>query len=74
MGQALLGQGRHDQSIDYFNRALKLNSDLKEAQIFKGMALYLAGRYDEAMDIEAFSTEFVSRFKEQLATKVQPTK
>jgi hypothetical protein len=33
------------------------------------MALHLAGRYDEAMDIEIFRTEFAEGFKEQLAEK-----
>jgi hypothetical protein len=35
------------------------------------MALHLAGRYDEAMDIEIFRTEFAEGFKGQFAQKEQ---
>ena len=41
----------------------------KDALIYKGMALYLAGNYDAAMDIELFKKEFVGRFREQLRKK-----
>jgi len=40
--------------------------------IYKGMALYLAGNYDAAMEIEHFRTEFVGRFKEELLKKKGP--
>jgi tetratricopeptide (TPR) repeat protein len=70
----LLGLGRHDESLQYFNDALAVNPDIKEAHIYKGMALHLSGRYDEAMDIDIFRTEFSAGFKEQLVDKVQPAK
>jgi lipoprotein NlpI len=60
--------------LKYFDDALEINPDIKEAHIYKGMALHLAGRYDEAMDIDIFRTEFSEGFKEQLAAKVQPEK
>ena len=60
--------------MKYFDDALGINPDIKEAHIYKGMALHLAGRYDEAMDIEIFRTEFAEGFKEQLGAKVQPAK
>ena len=52
-----------------FNEALKIKPGAKDALMYKGMALYLAGNYDEAMEIEHFRTEFVGRFKEELLKK-----
>ncbi|MBW1990637.1 MAG: MBL fold metallo-hydrolase [Deltaproteobacteria bacterium] len=65
-GHALLGMGRYEESLAYFDQALKLYPTLQEAQVYKGMALYLSGRVNEAMDLEAFRTEFASRFKEEM--------
>jgi hypothetical protein len=70
-GHALLGLGRYDESLKYFDDVMEMNPRIQEAYIYKGMAIYLSGRYDEAMDIEPFRTEFVGRFKDQLATKEQ---
>jgi len=58
--------------LRYLDDALEMNPDIKEAHIYKGMALHLSGRYDEAMDIDIFRTEFDEGFKEQLVAKVQP--
>jgi tetratricopeptide (TPR) repeat protein len=71
-GHALLGLGRYLDSIGYFDRALKINPDFEEAQVYKGMGLYLAGKYDEAMDIETFRTAFSHRMKDELLKKTQP--
>ena len=65
-GHALLGLGRYEESIEYFDRALKINPSIEEAQVYKGMALYLSGRVDEALGVEAFRSEFASRFKEEV--------
>ncbi len=70
-GHALLGLGRHLDSIGYFERALKINPDFEEAQMYQGMGLYLAGRYDEAMDIDIFKREFSQRMKEEILKKTQ---
>jgi len=35
------------------------------------MALYFLGRSDEAMEIEAFRTEFLARFKDQIDRRRQ---
>jgi hypothetical protein len=35
----------------------------------EGMALYLAGRFDEAMEIADFEKEFVRRFGEEVLKK-----
>ncbi len=69
-GYALMGLGRYEEAVAAFDEVLRRHGDVKEAQIYKGMALYLSGRQDDAMDIEAFRSEFVGRFKEELMQKV----
>jgi glyoxylase-like metal-dependent hydrolase (beta-lactamase superfamily II) len=66
-GHALLGLQKHVESLPYFDQALTINPEIEEAQVFKGMALYFLGRYDEALKIEAFKTEFLARFKDEIA-------
>ncbi len=70
-GCALMGLGRYGESLDYFENALKVNPKMREAQVYKGMALYLSGDYDAAMDVEAFRTEFVGKFKDELLRKAK---
>jgi glyoxylase-like metal-dependent hydrolase (beta-lactamase superfamily II) len=70
-GHALLGLGRYLDSITYFDLALAINPDFEEAQIYKGMGLYLAGKYDAAMDIDAFKNAFSHRMKEEILKKTQ---
>jgi glyoxylase-like metal-dependent hydrolase (beta-lactamase superfamily II) len=70
-GHALLGLGRYPDSFEYFDRALKINPDFQDAQIYKGMGLYLAGRFDEAMDIDTFRIAFSQRMKEEIVKKTQ---
>jgi glyoxylase-like metal-dependent hydrolase (beta-lactamase superfamily II) len=70
-GHALLGLGKHLESIPFFDQALALNPDFQEAQMYKGMGLYLAGKYDEAMDIDIFKREFSHRMKEEILKKTQ---
>ncbi len=70
-GYALMGLERYSEGIQLFDRILKIQPDLKEAQIYKGMALYLSGRVDEALDIEAFQSEFAERFKEAVVKQKQ---
>ena len=55
------------ESLPYFDQALAKNSEFQEAQVFKGMALYFLGRSDEAMEIGPFRTEFLARFKNEIA-------
>jgi len=56
-GKALMGQKKYNESLEYFNKALKIKPDIKEAQIYKGITLYLSGKHEEAMNIEAFKKE-----------------
>ncbi len=69
-GYALMGLRHYEEAVAAFDDVLCRHGDVKEAQIYKGMALYLSGRQDEAMDIEAFRNEFVGHFKEELMQKV----
>jgi tetratricopeptide (TPR) repeat protein len=71
-GAALLNLEKYQESLELFDGALKLDPQSKEALIHKGMALYLAGRPEEAMDIEVFRTEFTGRFKEELCKTAAP--
>jgi len=71
-GYALMGLGRYGESVEYFDEALQVTPGVKDALIYKGMALYLAGNYDAAMEIEHFRTEFVGRFKEELLREKRP--
>ncbi len=68
-GYALMGLGRYEESVKYFDEALQVTPGMKDALIYKGMALYLAGNYDAAMEIEIFQKEFVGRFQEELRRK-----
>lgn len=67
-GHALLGLTRYQESLPYFDRALALQPDMQEVQVFKGMALFFLGRTEEAMEIEAFRTEFLARFRQEMET------
>jgi glyoxylase-like metal-dependent hydrolase (beta-lactamase superfamily II) len=72
-GCALLGLARYEESLPCFDAVLKAKPDLKEAEVYKGMALYLSGRVDEAMDLPSFRGEFSSRIKAEME-KVKRTK
>jgi hydroxyacylglutathione hydrolase len=71
-GYALLGLGQYDESIKCFDAALRIRPGMKDALVYKGMALHLAGKHEEAMEIEPFRTEFVGRFKEELLRNRKP--
>ena len=68
-GCALMGLGGYEDSLVCFDEALMAMPQLAEAAIYKGMALYLAGRPEEAMEIEIFRKEFSARMKEELEKK-----
>lgn len=72
-GHALLGMGNYQESIQYFDRALALNPEFQDPQMYKGMALYLSGRLDEAMDIEIFQKEFAQRIQQEFVAKEPKT-
>ncbi|MGA2401896.1 MAG: MBL fold metallo-hydrolase [Syntrophobacteraceae bacterium] len=64
-GQALLGLTKYADSLPYFDEALAKDPQIREAQVLKGMALFFLGRSEEAMEIEAFKSEFIARFRNQ---------
>jgi glyoxylase-like metal-dependent hydrolase (beta-lactamase superfamily II) len=68
-GYALMGLGRYEESVRYFDEALKESPGMADALIYKGMALYLAGNYDAAMEIGPFRKEFVGKFRNELRRK-----
>jgi len=71
-GYALMGQERYAESLPYFDAALEVEPRLREAHVYKGLALYLSGRVDEAMDIELFREEFAERVKAGLLQENGP--
>ena len=64
-GQALLGLTKYAESLPYFDEALAKDPEIREAQVLKGMALFFLDRSEEAMEIEAFKSEFIARFRNQ---------
>ncbi len=71
-GYAFMGLERYDEALELFDAVLTDRPDLKDAQMYKGMALYLSGRQEEALDIDVFQKEFVGRFKEEILQKISP--
>ncbi len=47
-GEQLAGEGKSDEAMALYERALQINPDLYQAQLFMGVALDLQGNYDEA--------------------------
>jgi len=71
-GFALMGLEKYQDALPFFDRVIDADAESQHGQtarMYKGMALYLMGRYDEALDIEDFREEFVERFKESVKQK-----
>ncbi len=71
-GFALMGLEKYEEALPLLDMVIDIDpasQHAKSARMYKGMALYLLGRYDEAMDIEDFREEFVERFKESIKQK-----
>lgn len=47
-GQKLAGEGKPDEAMALYQRALQMNPDLYQAELFMGAALDLQGKYDDA--------------------------
>jgi cytochrome c-type biogenesis protein CcmH/NrfG len=62
----LLALERFADSVAAFDQALKLKPDAKDALISKGLALYLSGKPEEALDIEEFRREYTENIKQFL--------
>ncbi len=65
-GYTLVGLGNYEKATYILDEALKMAPNLQNAAIYKGLALYLGGRVEEAMTIDAFREAFTSHFKEEL--------
>ncbi len=65
-GCSLMGMGRYEESLKYFDKALQLAPGLENALVYKGLALYLMGKIDKALDIKAFEKAFTGKLKEEL--------
>jgi len=70
-GCALMGIGQYSEAVVRFDGAHRLAPSLENALIYKGLALYLNGQVDEAMDIEPFKNAFVGQIKEELLKQYQ---
>jgi len=68
---ALMGLGRHDEALAALDRALASDPGREEVLVYKGLALYLAGRYDEAMDIAPFQAAFADGVKREVLLRVR---
>lgn len=71
-GYALMGLGQFEESVKCFDAALRITPGLRDALVYKGMALHLSGNHEEAMDIEPFRTEFMGRFRSELLKASRP--
>ncbi len=49
-GQSFLEDGKFDGALGYFEQALLLNQDDPDLWNYKGIALRILGRYEEAME------------------------
>jgi tetratricopeptide (TPR) repeat protein len=50
-GNSLYEQGRYDEAVSFYDRAILLNPQLEAAWFNKGNALYMQGNYDKALQV-----------------------
>jgi hypothetical protein len=50
-GNSLYEQGRYDEALQFYDRAIMLNPQFEAAWINKGNALYMQGNYDDALQV-----------------------
>jgi len=72
LSTALMTLERYEEALEYFDRGLAMQPGNKEILVNKGLTLYLMGRQDEALDIEAFQEAFAERIKAELEKKSPP--
>lgn len=70
-GYALMGMEKYAESIRFFDDVLEMAPGLKDALIYKGIALYLSGNAEKALEIEPFRIEFEGKLKDVLIEKMQ---
>lgn len=69
-GQELTKNGKPDEALALYERALQLNPNLYEAQLFTGVALDLQGKYEEARRHLAKAIELASQEQTVQALRV----
>jgi len=62
-GQSLMGDGKFDDALGFFEQALLLNQNDPDLWNNKGVALRSLGRYEESMDCFNKSLEIEPRDK-----------
>ena len=62
-GQSLMGDGKFDDALGFFEQALLLNQDDPDLWNYKGVALRSLGRYEESMECFNKSLEIEPRDK-----------
>ncbi len=62
-GQLLMGDGKFDDALGFFEQALLLNQNNPDLWNHKGIALRSLGRYEESMDCFNKSLEIEPRDK-----------
>jgi Flp pilus assembly protein TadD len=67
-GMALMALEKFPESLAALDQALLLQPGNKEILINKGLALYLSGRQEEALEIGPFQEAFADKIKEQLSS------
>lgn len=70
-GCALMGKGDYEKALQKFDQAYNIAPSIQNIPVYKGLALYLSGRVDEATEIEAFKNAFVGHLKEELLKQYQ---
>jgi len=65
-GYALMYLGKYEKSIECFDEALRMNPNMIEAKIYKGLTLMLSNKVEEAMKIHEFKNEYVRIFEEEM--------
>ncbi len=69
-GQALAGEGKSDEALALYQRALEMDPDSYPAQLFTGVALDLQGKYEPARQHLAKAIELASEQQTVQALRV----
>ena len=64
-----MAQENFAAALKVFDQALSLQPGNKEILINKGLALYLSGQQEEAMEIAPFQEAFADKIKEELSKR-----
>jgi len=66
-GYALMSLGKYEKSIECFDEALRIDPSMLEAKIYKGIALILLGKIEDAMKIPEFKDEYARIFEKEMS-------